>query len=165
MRGSLMFSLLCSLICSSSALTSSHSEANEGICSISFLSAAQLDRDSLRPPRGSSSSQWGEASRSESDLERLRANFRCPGGFLKAWCDGSDDPSLSVWSGRAWASGAGLDIPGLAFVGLPVWNSKAGVCLGVWTRILFTCDKQTISPYPPGIIQRKPVLSMELNLN
>lgn len=61
-------------------LTSSHSEVKEGDFSSLFLPVLQLETDSLRFPSTPSSSLGGDTSRSESDLERLRASFRSPGG-------------------------------------------------------------------------------------
>lgn len=60
--------------------TSSHSEVKEGDFSSLFLPVLQLETDSLRFPSPPSSSLGGDTSRSESDLERLRASFRSPGG-------------------------------------------------------------------------------------
>lgn len=71
-------------------LTSSHSEVKEGDFSSLFLPVLQLETDSLRFPSPPSSSLGGDTSRSESDLERLRASFRSPGRVLMA--DAAPDP-------------------------------------------------------------------------
>ncbi|TNN73185.1 hypothetical protein EYF80_016671 [Liparis tanakae] len=64
-------------------LTSSHSEVKEGDFSSLFLPVLQLETDSLRFPSPPSSSLGGDTSKSESDLERLRASFRSPGGRIR----------------------------------------------------------------------------------
>lgn len=64
------------------SLTSSHSEVKEGDFSSRFFPVLQLETDSLRFPSPPSSSPGGDTSKSESDLERLRASFRSPGGRI-----------------------------------------------------------------------------------
>lgn len=65
----------------SQRITSSHSEAKEGDLSICLFPELQLATDSQQLFRPPSSSPRGDTNRSESDLERLRVNFRSPGGF------------------------------------------------------------------------------------
>lgn len=79
------------LVYSDEKLTSSHSEVKEGDFSSLFLPVLQLETDSLRFPRPPSSSLGGETSKSESDLERLRASFRSPGGRVLT-VDAAPDP-------------------------------------------------------------------------
>lgn len=81
-------SLLCTLPLVSlperAIITSSHSEAKEGMRSLDGCPALQLDTDPLRPARPPSSSPSGDANKSESDLDKLRIIPRSAGLTLNA---------------------------------------------------------------------------------
>lgn len=94
------------------SITSSHSEAKEGMRSMDGCPDLQLDTDPLRPARPPSSSPSGDANKSESDLDRLRVRPRSAGLALKAatGAETSLEPLASasgLWSTSAeLASGA-----------------------------------------------------------
>lgn len=87
------------------SITSSHSEANDGMRSMRWPER-QLDTDPLRPASPPSSSPpKGDANKSESDLDKLRISPRSAGLALTAATDvGSVETSLglSMSASRSW---------------------------------------------------------------
>lgn len=79
------------------SITSSHSEAKEGMRSMDGCPDLQLDTDPLRPVRPPSSSPSGDANKSESDLDKLRVRPRSAGLALNA-ATGADTSLESLLS-------------------------------------------------------------------
>lgn len=81
----------------SSRITSSHSEAKEGMRSMDGCPELQLETGPLRPARFPSSSLSGDANKSESDLDKLRVSPRSAGLTLTAAAD-ADSAETSLES-------------------------------------------------------------------
>lgn len=94
---SVVFTLLLVSHPRSSSITSSHSEAKEGMRSMDGCPELQLDTKTLWPPRTPSSSPCGDANKSESDLDKPRISPRSAGLTLTATAD-ADSAETSLES-------------------------------------------------------------------
>ena len=92
----------------SASITSSHSEAKEGMRSMDGRPELQLDTDPLRPARPPSSSPSGDANKSESDLDKLRISPRSAGLTLTDTADAGSLLESLLSAFGFWINLAGL---------------------------------------------------------
>lgn len=113
------------------SITSSHSEAKEGMRSMDGCPDLQLDTDPLRPARPPSSSPSGDANKSESDLDKLRVRPRSAGLALKAATGAETSLESLVSAFGLWSTLAGLPSGAQSAIVLELPSAARGPQFGV----------------------------------